>query len=248
MSQRLRELEIWLAQAQRHLQSLKSASRNQSYPALDLGAQQLKQTIEQLKRLSTRLPQLIERWRSSTQSSLETSSGQSVDVEINRGVEINQRSMSQFDGESIVMSVTQLKRRALAMEQEISKKRTLYQNQLKKILGREERVVNNAEIKLKRLKRLIEERSRDARLIALKRVQGFQAQLELGPILQDFWIKEAATDLLDQARMMSLERKRPLQRLSDQETEAPPTLSTLDILSPVIKQYIINPLPDSEKN
>jgi hypothetical protein len=156
--------------------------------------------------------------------------------------------MSQFDGESIVMSVTQLKRRAKAMAQEISKKRTLYQTQLKKILTREERVVNNAEIKLKRLKRLIEERSRDARLIALKRVQGFQAQLELGPILQDFWIKEAATDLLDQARMMSLERKRPLQRLSDQETEAPPTLSTLDILSPVIKQYIINPLPDSEKN
>ena len=212
----------------------------------------LQQTLRQLDRLAARLPRLIDRWRSLDQTSSKASgqgtSGQDVEVEVSRGVQFNQRSTARFAGEAILASVMQLKRRAERMSQEISERRKAYQAQLSKILNREERAVSNSETQLKRLKRLTEEYSRKARVLALKRVRGFKAQLELGPILQDFWIKEAATDLLEQARMMSLKRQIPLRQLNDQEIEAPPTLSTLDLLAPAIQRYIISPLPDPEKN
>jgi len=134
------------------------------------------------------------------------------------------------------------------MGQEIERRRALYKAKLSKVLLQEEQVLKKSNIALKRFQQLVERRSREAQRLALNRVRGFKAQLELGPILQDYWIKEIATDLLERARMMNLRSQYPLRLLKDQEVEAPPSLSTLDVLTPAINQYIVNPIPDPEKN
>ena len=243
----LREQKLWLDQAQSDLEGLTQAYQNANYPALTLGQLKISKLQQILGQRLSQLPSLIRRWDKLNKDSSQKSK-QSTFKQVNRGLIHNQNHrLNQSDSEQIKASVYQLKSRLLATQKEIKLRKIFYNKNLARLVKNERRAFNRALANYQSLKLEIMNLSKQAQQYALQKLENYLAQLTLGPSLSDFWEKERASERLESSQSKKFFTLGMLSRLNSQEMNAP-KLQLLNLLDPVIKSLIVDPLPDVKES
>ena len=241
----LREQRLWLDQAKDDLSQLSKAYQTNNYPALNLADQKIKGLQKILAQRLKNLPKLIKRWAQTDM--INSKSKRSQFKQVNRGLVHNQNHpLNQIDSSTIEASATQLQKRLMATLQEITVKRQFYHKNLARLVKNEQRAFNRAQSHYQALEKQLSTLSQQAQQYAYQKLEKDLAQLTLGPSLSDFWEKERASERLEKAQTQKFYSLGMLSRLQAQESNAP-QLQLLNLLDPVIKSFIIDPLPDTEK-
>lgn len=240
------ELQLWLKRGRADLDALTAASRAKKYPLIELSEIQLDRLETQLQLLERRLPKLKQLWR---RTSSETPSDKEATLtEVNRGFQQNnERETNRFTADQIAQSIQKLKQRLKAARGEADRRAQTLKKTLQAQLQQEARSLNQHEAKLNQLKEALSSASKLAQRYALQRVKDLKAQLTLGPILKDYWLKEASTATLESSLADRLIELRPLKDLQTQEVSAPTPNSSLDLLPPQHESFIVTPLPDPDR-
>lgn len=240
----LREQELWLNQAERDLLALKEVAKQGRYPALVEATNTIDAFKDQLNRRLKQLPQLIQRWGKQKSPLL---NNQRRFKEVQRGVQYSQyNELKRFSINDIQNSAQQLLARLKGARKELANQIKFYQKHLNRLIKAEQKMLNSAKKRFTRLKNKIVMLSKQAQSIALTQVENDLSQLILEPILSDYWYKERVSELLDAKvtlRRIELGYIRDL----DSQEESAPKLGPLNLLDPVIESFIVNPLPDPEK-
>ena len=152
-----------------------------------------------------------------------------------------------FTPTAVRASMQQLLARISKAQSEVTQLNSFYRKNLIRLIKAEERSLKQAEKRFTKLKQQIYNLSRKAQVIALERVEGYLAQMTLGPTLSHFWFKEQASENLVSAIKNRVNEVRPLQNLSREEDQSP-RIRSLDLVDPIFKSFIVDPLPDLEKD
>ena len=235
--------ELSLKHARSLIAAIRSASDSGHYPAIDLAHEELKQQELKMSEFLVRFPKIKAQWDAEAQMDYERSQQR-------RGAENNQerrQEASRFTSEDLQEGATQLLSRIKVTRQELKARQDFLKAHLTSSLQSIETAIGRSERKLAELNQQLEMSSQAAHKRATETVEGLRAQLVLGPTLGYFWDKEEATErlrgILDRQRI----RFSVLSQLKQEESQAP-KMKEIDLLDPILKPMIVDPLPDSGKS
>ena len=236
----LKSQELKVKESSAIIQEIEKESQDGRYPAIEIALVELKKQREQLETLIKQLPQLFAQWRvkpvkDDPRRMVSESQG---DVSQRRRAEA-----SKYNDQDILQGAEQLLSRVQATIDEVLIRQRYLQKHLKRSVRSIKGDIRRATNKLNDLNRLLEASSIEAHGQAIKKVESLQAQLKLGPTLSEWWKKELESESVEEELEQRRQKFSAINQVYREEKSAP-KLMELDILDPVFRPLIVDPLPD----
>ena len=247
LSQRIERLEVdfkrqelTLKRARASIEEIKRATiEGGPYPAIELASAELVQQERKTSSFLKSLPELRAHWRREESVRLDQES-QRISEDANRE---RRQEAARFSDQVIRESGEQLLARIRETRQELERRRRFLKTQLARVLRSIESSIARSEKRLAQLNQALDQSSKEAHKRAIETVEGLQAQLMLGPTLGYFWDKEAASAQLSATLSSQRDKFSSLNQLRQDENSSP-KMDKLDLLEPIVRPLIIDPLPD----